>query len=137
MLSHTWTRIALSYAALVLVMGGLLAFLLGGELETREEDALRTRLSDEAHAVAYNSALLFASSAPISPTNTLAHEMSGLFGTRVTLIRPDGVVVGDSEEDPLTMENHAARPEVAQVLANPKSIGTASRLSATVHRQLL
>src|SRR6476661_4911081 len=121
MLSHTWTRIALSYAALVLVMGGLLAFL----------------LSDEAHAVAYNSAPLFASSAPISPTNTLAHEMSGLFGTRVTLIRPDGVVVGDSEEDPLTMENHAARPEVAQVLANPKSIGTASRLSATVHRQLL
>ena len=28
MLTHTWFRIALSYAALVLVMGGLLAFLL-------------------------------------------------------------------------------------------------------------
>ena len=49
MLSHTWTRIALSYAALVLVMGGLLAFFLGGEFEgvkrMRCEHALPTRLA--------------------------------------------------------------------------------------------
>ena len=40
MLSHTWTRIALSYAALVLVMGGLLAFFLGGEFERSEEECV-------------------------------------------------------------------------------------------------
>jgi two-component system phosphate regulon sensor histidine kinase PhoR len=137
MLSHTWTRIALSYAALVLVMGGLLAFLLGGEFESREEASLRTRLTDEAHAVAFNAAPLFARSAPLTETNRLAHDMSSLFGTRVTIIRPDGVVIGDSEQDPSVMENHRTRAEVAQVLSDPRSIGSSSRLSATVHRQLL
>src|SRR5439155_5511338 len=66
-----------------------------------------------------------------------AHDLAATFGTRTTLIRPDGVVVGDSEEDPARMENHAGRPEVAQVLAHPTQVGSSSRLSATVHRQLL
>jgi len=137
MLTHTWSRIALSYAALVLVMGGLIAFLLGDEFESREESALRTRLTDEAHAVAHDVTPLFIQNTPVSQTNKLAHDMSALFGTRVTVIHPDGVVVGDSEEDPAVMENHKTRPEVAQVLSDPTSVGSASRLSATVNRQLL
>jgi two-component system phosphate regulon sensor histidine kinase PhoR len=137
MLSHTWTRIALSYAVLVLVMGGLLALLLGGEFESREESALRTRLTDEAHAVAHDASPLFAQNTAASNFNNMAHDLSGLFGTRVTLIRPDGLVLGDSEQDPSTMENHSTRPEVIQVLSDPGSVGSSSRLSATVHRQLL
>ncbi len=142
-LSRTWTRIALSYAVLVLITAGVLAFLLGGEFEAREEEALRLRLADQARAVAYDASPLFAQQAPISATNSLAHNLSALFGTRVTLIRPDGSVVGDSEENPARMENHAGRPEVAQALANPHSlapgstVGSSSRLSATVHRRLL
>ncbi len=135
--SRTWTRIALSYAMLVLVTAGVLAFLLGGEFESREEEALHTRLTDQARAAAYDAAPLFVQSAPITATNALAHNLGTLFGTRVTLIRPDGVVVGDSEEDPSRMENHASRPEVAQVLADPLTVGSSSRLSATVHRRLL
>lgn len=137
MLSHTWTRIALSYAALVLVMGGLLAFFLGGEFERREEDALRARLTDQARAVAFAAAPLFVTSAPLTSTNKLAHDLSSLFDTRVTLIRLDGVVVGDSEDDPLIMENHAGRPEVLQALSSPEHTGTASRLSVSVGRNLL
>jgi two-component system, OmpR family, phosphate regulon sensor histidine kinase PhoR len=137
MLSHTWTRIALSYAVLVLVMGGLLALLLGGEFERREQASLSARLTDEAHAVAHDAAPLFAQASPVTDTTKLAHSMSSLFGTRVTLIRPDGLVVGDSEENPALMENHRTRPEVEQVLSDPKSVGSSSRLSATVNRQLL
>jgi two-component system phosphate regulon sensor histidine kinase PhoR len=137
MFSHTWTRIALSYAALVLLTAGVLAFLLGGEFERREEDALRVRLADQARACAYSSAPLFAAGAPITTTNTLAHSLSALFGTRVTLIRPDGVVAGDSEQNPAVMENHKGRPEVIQALGRIDGLGTDSRLSATVHRQLL
>lgn len=146
-LARTWTRIALSYAVLVLLTAGVLAFLLGGEFEAHEEEALRSRLADQARAVAYDSAPLFTQQAPISATNSLAHDLSALFGTRVTLIRPDGLVVGDSEEDPTHMENHATRPEIAQVLVDslPASggsttgsvVGSSSRLSATVHRRLL
>ena len=137
MLSHTWTRIAISYAALVLVMGGLLALFLGGEFEQREEDALRARLTDQARAVAFSAAPLFVAGAPLTSTNQLAHDLSSQFDTRVTLIRLDGVVVGDSEDDPLIMENHGKRPEVLQALSSPQHTGTASRLSISVARNLL
>jgi two-component system phosphate regulon sensor histidine kinase PhoR len=137
MLSRTWVRIALSYIALVLTTVGILAVLLGDEFATREAEALRARLSDQARAVAFAAAPLLAPATPISVTNTLAHRMAGLFGTRVTLIRPDGQVVGDSEEDPALMANHGQRPEVVQALAHPGAPGSDTRLSATVHRQLL
>jgi two-component system phosphate regulon sensor histidine kinase PhoR len=137
MLSRTWVRIALSYVALVLITAGVLAALLGGEYEGREENALRNRLTDQARAVAHDAAKLLSSNAPENATNALAHDMASLFGTRVTLIRPDGVVVGDSEEDPTRMENHATRPEVAQALSQPSAVGSSTRVSATVHRPLL
>jgi two-component system phosphate regulon sensor histidine kinase PhoR len=137
MLSRTWIRIALSYAALVLITAAILAFLLGDEFEAREEQALQTRLGDQARAVAHDAAPLFAQNVPVTTTNSLAHDLSRIFGTRVTLIKPDGVVVGDSDEDPARMENHSNRPEVIQALASPGTLGTSSRLSATVHRRLL
>ncbi len=137
MLSTTWTRIALSYALLALITGGVLALLLGGEFERREEEALRARLADEVRASAYSAAPLFAGDAPITATNSLAHQLSGVFGTRVTFIRPDGTVVGDSEQDPSLMENHKDRPEVREALARKDQPGSDIRLSATVHRRLL
>src|SRR5690349_3943499 len=130
MLSRTWARIALSYVALVLITAGVLAALLGGEYEAKEEDALRTRLTDQARAVANDATPLLSSNAPESATNTLTHQMASLFGTRVTLVRPDGVVIGDSEEDPTRMENHAGRPEVVQALSTPGAVGSSTRVSA-------
>lgn len=37
--------------------------------------------------------------------------------TRVTVILPSGKVVGDTDEDPVTMDNHANRPETKVVLS--------------------
>src|SRR6185295_6078349 len=42
----------------------------------------------------------------------LCKEIARAADARVTLIRPDGVVVGDSEEKSTNMENHSGRPEV-------------------------
>jgi len=140
MLSRTWSRIAFSYALLVLVAGGILALLLGGEFERNEEAALRARLTDQARSIAYTAAPLFASSAPINETHQMAHEMARLLGTRVTLIALDGSVAGDSDErlaDLPRLENHATRPEVMQALSHTDAVGIDSRLSATVNRPLL
>jgi two-component system phosphate regulon sensor histidine kinase PhoR len=51
-------------------------------------------------------------------------------GARITWIAKDGHVLGDSESDPSTMENHAQRPEVASALAG--GVGTSIRSSATI-----
>ena len=65
----------------------------------------------------------------------LAHRIGGSAGVRVTLIDPAGAVLGESDEDRTTMDNHASRPEVAAALAG--SDGSAIRFSATVQRDLL
>jgi two-component system phosphate regulon sensor histidine kinase PhoR len=65
----------------------------------------------------------------------LAHRLATSAGVRVTFIDPAGVVLGESDENRLTMDNHASRPEVAAALAGNE--GSATRLSATVQRDLL
>jgi two-component system, OmpR family, phosphate regulon sensor histidine kinase PhoR len=71
----------------------------------------------------------------VSLLDPLAHRIASSAGVRVTFIDPTGVVLGESDEDRLTMENHASRPEVAAALAGNE--GSAIRFSATVQRDLL
>ena len=56
--------------------------------------------------------------------------------TRFTIIRPDGTVLGDSEEDPQRMENHAGRPEVQEALVAGR-VGTSIRYSRTLSRDMM
>jgi two-component system phosphate regulon sensor histidine kinase PhoR len=65
----------------------------------------------------------------IAPSE-LAHRDGTALGHRVTLVAPDGTVVGDSDFEPAqlaTLENHAARPEVAA--ARDFGLGSAERKS--------
>jgi len=54
---------------------------------------------------------------------------------RITLVELDGVVLGDTEENPVNMENHADRPEIIQALAD--GIGVSTRLSPTLNIQMM
>jgi len=56
-------------------------------------------------------------------------------GIRITVIDPTGKVLGDSEEDPQKMENHAGRPEVRQAMKTGH--GSSFRFSTTVEHTLL
>jgi len=68
----------------------------------------------------------------------VAQWLGGISRTRVTLIREDGVVVGDSNVPyPLVsqVENHSDRPEVRAALSGQP--GVAQRLSETVRSQMI
>ncbi len=56
-------------------------------------------------------------------------------GYRVTVISLDGRVLGDSDKDSSTMENHSGRPEIREALA--KGSGMSMRHSDTLHDELL
>jgi two-component system, OmpR family, phosphate regulon sensor histidine kinase PhoR len=59
-------------------------------------------------------------------------------GCRITLIRPDGVVLADSERTPeevAQMDNHLQRPEVQ--IALKADAGESMRTSATLQKQML
>src|SRR5215212_1269472 len=96
LLSRTWIRIAVSYALLVLLTVGVLAFLLAGEFDASEEAALKGRLADQARAVGSAATPILEGQDEVTSTNVLANLMAALFSTRVTIIKPDGKVVGDS-----------------------------------------
>ncbi len=54
---------------------------------------------------------------------------------RITVILADGRVIGDSDEDPLDMDNHLSRPEI-QVAMNEKSPGHSIRYSHTLDQTM-
>lgn len=55
--------------------------------------------------------------------------------SRITVILPNGLVVADSSFNPIEMENHATREEVASALQG--EIGEASRFSPTLEENFL
>ncbi len=59
-----------------------------------------------------------------------------LTGIRITVILPDGLVIGDSETDPATMENHRyGRPEIEAALTEGE--GSAIRFSTTLDQTMM
>jgi two-component system phosphate regulon sensor histidine kinase PhoR len=75
-----------------------------------------------------------------SAPDSLARAITDRIGYRVTLIDPNGVVLGDSYVDPselARMENHADRPEVRGVLELGEVMSFAERTSATIGAQML
>ena len=60
----------------------------------------------------------------------LCRRLGDTADIRITVILPDGRVVGDSDEQPAAMDNHADRPEIAQALAG--KTGSSTRFSATL-----
>ncbi|WP_078555461.1 two-component system histidine kinase PnpS [Bacillus alkalicellulosilyticus] len=65
----------------------------------------------------------------------LALELSTRLGARITIIAPDGTVVGESAKSPLIMDNHLERPEI-QTALNGEG-GYEIRYSDTVNADLL
>ena len=61
-------------------------------------------------------------------------ELGGLTVSRVTVVLPDGRVIGDSESDPVGMDNHGNRPEIRAALAG--GVGRSERFSDTMRRTL-
>jgi len=67
--------------------------------------------------------------------DALSKELGKQADTRLTLILPSGQVVGDSEEDPRRMDNHADRPEVSMALQG--RLGAATRFSHTLQQNMM
>ncbi len=59
----------------------------------------------------------------------LCKTFGQLSSARITVIRPDGVVLGDSDQDPAKMENHFDRSEIVEAIK--KGFGKSSRFSST------
>lgn len=126
---RTWFFVAL--AAVALVPSGLFLWWTERELGVRLQEASRTALLREAWLMGE-----LVGDRPFS--DPLADSLGGMTGLRVTLIAPDGRVVGDSEVPDWrlpSVESHGDRPEVRAALRG--GAGSDRRPSETVGRSLL
>ncbi len=64
----------------------------------------------------------------------LCKDLGKKSSTRITVILPPGKVIGDSEDDPASMENHAGRPEIKEALAG--RVGRWTRPSPTLQKMM-
>lgn len=122
-------RLILGAVIIVIIVASILFIgaqrWLRGALETNFADAL----AGEARAIAEG-----LSSQP-DDLHAAAHRYGALIGRRVTLIGPEGRVLGDSDFDRQSLtflDNHAGRPEVRDALAS--GIGVDRRLSESTNR---
>lgn len=67
--------------------------------------------------------------------DTYLKQIGNKIKTRITVVLPSGKVIGDSEKDPDSMENHANRPEILQAFHGLK--GLQQRYSSTLHQDML
>ncbi len=65
----------------------------------------------------------------------IAKDFGKEFGMRLTLIAPDGTVIGDSDGDIREMDKHHTRPEVEEAARG--NIGKMTRYSSTLNRHMM
>ncbi len=62
-------------------------------------------------------------------------EIGRISATRITVVLPSGKVIGDSEEDPRSMDNHSDRKEVRTAISG--NIGNSIRFSRTLQQKMM
>ncbi len=122
-------RIAVTYVLVIVVMMTALAIYLTGAVRDSTIANLEPHLERVAALVAEASQPALQSGADVNSIDSLTKKYARLTGLRVTIIAPDGNVLGESEEDRTLMDNHLNRAEVAQALSAGE--GMAIRSSRT------
>ena len=128
-------RITVSFILVVLIIMGILGFYLVNSTRNSQLDSLRSQLENEARITAEACLPGFWGPDELSNLDALAKKLGAEIETRVTIIDLDGTVLGDSEEDPATMENHANRPEIVDALAT--GVGESTRYSTTLGQKMM
>ncbi len=117
---------------LILVSMGILGAYLGNFVRNSQIDNMRFHLEEEAKITAEATLPFFHEG---GGQDIFAKDLGQQIDARITIIAPDGTVLGDSQENPSTMENHANRPEVIDTLSS--GLGTSIRYSTTLSQQMM
>jgi len=128
-------RITISFILVVIIIMGILGAYLVNSTRNSQLNNLRSQLENEARITAEASLPGFLSPDEPSDIDALAKKLGMEIETRVTIVDLNGTVLGDSEEDPSVMENHANRPEIMDALAI--GVGESTRYSTTLGQKMM
>ena len=121
-----------TYAVLVVVTTLVVAYFVGRYIEHSQWDAKVESLTKQS-ALLSPHALGDFKDWEVGAVSERSQNLRGLAkgnGIRVTFIRRDGVVVFDTAEDPVSMDNHLGRPEIQEALV--AGVGSSQRFGRTL-----
>lgn len=126
-------RLTIVFVLFISLSIGVLGVFVSHLLERSYMSSLSDRITKEAQLLANTVEW----HSDIEKMDHLASMYGEMLDTRITFIAADGEVLGDSESDPRTMENHADRPEFREAVQPSSDVGEAIRYSVTVETQLI
>jgi two-component system phosphate regulon sensor histidine kinase PhoR len=128
-------RIAIPFIIIIVVGMMILALSVTTLLRNTFLNVYQEKLLGESHLLAEVLAPQLAQATPSEGIDDIARHYAQLLNARVTLIAPDGTVLGESNDDRLTMDNHLYRPEVQQAIRFGE--GANIRGSATLQEEVI
>jgi len=127
-------RIYFSFLVSAMTAFAAMAWYATQSLRWFHQDQVAAELLMHARIVSREAAALLPETEP-GTADRLCKELGRLMTTRITIILPDGRVIGDAKENPAGMDNHRNRPEIAAALKG--ATGTAVRFSNTRRQSLM
>jgi two-component system phosphate regulon sensor histidine kinase PhoR len=130
-------KLTLTLVGFVAVILAAASLYLNRKLESFAAESLEARLTTAGRLLGSDARRLLSTRAGADEVRAFTVEAARPSGARITVIAPDGVVLGDSDvpaRDLPSLENHATRPEVRAALAG--RTGHDVRRSATVDAPL-
>lgn len=132
MLGSLRFRTAAAYGLLIVAAFAALGLYVLAKVEGDFRRNIDADLASQAQMVKSLVRPLVNESAPSQEFDRLAKQLGGGSDTRITIIAPDGTVLGDSQADPASMDNHLSRPEVQEAIRSGE--GKSDRHSTTLGR---
>lgn len=127
-------RIYVSFLVSVMTAFAAMAWYATQSLRWFHQDQVAAELLMQAQIVSREAAAILPETEP-GTADRLCKELGRLMTTRITIILPDGRVIGDAEDNPAGMENHRNRPEITAALKG--ETGKAVRFSDTRRQSLM
>lgn len=130
-------KLFIVFLSLIATCIGIAYWAMRSQLERGVSERVRRGLVTHTAMVANQVGSLRTSPDDFDAWDLLADEMGRIGFVRVSFVRTDGVVVGDSDVSRLALrnlENHASRPEIRDAMLN--GMGHAERRSATLREPM-
>jgi len=131
--SRIFQKLYAGYVLVILFCTAIVSLMIARQMQ--EDSLLEIEKSLHSQAIIIRESILSALAPDqIDNLQQRIQQMTGDIDTRITITSENGIVLADSQQDPVTMDNHRERPELQQ--AHESGLGVVTRFSKTLSKSM-
>lgn len=131
------SKIFIGYLTIILLLSGMIVYFSYQTISNHYYEYAVQELTDLSNTMSWQIKPFLETSEidNISKIDSITKLIGSKIKNRITIIKADGLVLGDSKADPFKMENHKNRPEIIE--ASKGKISSYKRYSNTVQKEMI